>query len=413
MNFLFTKERVYLDYASATPVSSRVERAMKPFWSRLFFNPNGLYKRAVETHTKLDEFRSGIARFFDVASDEVIFTSGGTESDNLAIIGVITEYQQKYPDSIPHIIVSTIEHAAVLETVQFLEMSGQITVSYLPVDATGVVMLESLKDLLTPQTIFVSVMMVNNEIGSIQPISDLVKTVRHFKKHTLGNPHALYPLIHTDASQALLYEEVRISKIGVDMLSCNAGKIYGPKGCGILIKKKRVPILAMMHGGNQEFGLRPGTHPMSLIAGTYEAFMELEEIRQTEVGRLWELRDKFCAELQMRFSHVVINSSRGVCVPGIINISFPGIDSELLLIELDARGIEVSSKSACKYDDPDESYVLRAMKGRGQHEEEGTVRVSIGRYTTRKDLQRCVQALQEVVEKYGKFYSSLEKKNTM
>lgn len=413
MNFLFTKERVYLDYASATPVSPRVEKSMRPFWSRLFFNPNGLYKRAVEAHEKLEGFRAGIARFFDVASDEVIFTSGGTESDNLALLGVVAHYQQSNPDAIPHIIVSSIEHAAILETAQFLQDSGQAHVSYASVDTSGVVNIEHFRSLLNPQTIFVSIMMVNNEIGSVQPISEVVKTVRHFKKHTIGNPHALYPIVHTDASQALLYEEVRLSKIGVDMLSCNAGKIYGPKGCGVLVKKKRIPILSMMHGGNQESGLRPGTHAMSLIAGTHEAFVELQEIREAEVARLWKLRDRLCADLQAAFPQLILNSSRGVCVPGIVNISFPGIESELLLLELDARGIEVSSKSACKYDDPDESYVLRAMQGEGQHEEEGTIRISIGRYTTTQDLTRLLRALEEVIEKYGNFYSSLEKKDTM
>lgn len=413
MNFLFTKERVYLDYASASPVSDRVKNAMKPFLSQWFFNPNGLYTRAVSVREKLDGFRNSIASYFGVAGSEVIFTSGGTESDNLAILGVVSHIQHTRPESVPHIVVSSIEHSAVLETAQFLEQTGSARVSYVPVNDMGVVDLEVLKKSLTPETVLVSVMMVNNEVGSIQPISDVVKSVRHFKKHTLGNPHAVYPLVHTDASQALLYQNVYIPRLGVDMLSCNGGKIYGPKGIGVLVRKKHVPMLSMMHGGGQEFGVRPGTQSVSLIAGIAEAFQETKEIQTQEVERLWRLYDEFVSNLQNKLPQVILNSSRGVCVPGIINISVPGIESELLLLELDTRGFEVSSKSACKYDDPDESYVLRAMKGSGDHEEQGTLRISLGRHTSAKDLKRFVEALSEVIEKYGRFYSSLEKKNSM
>lgn len=413
MNFLFKKDRVYLDYASACPTSDRVKDAMKPFVSQWFFNPNGLYKRAVLVREKIDNFRESIADYFGVAAQEVIFTSGGTESDNLAILGVVSYIQHTHPDSIPHIIVSSIEHSAVLETVLFLEQTGSARVTYVPVSKAGVVDLEVLKKSLTPETVLVSVMMVNNEVGSVQPISDIVKSVRHFKKHTLGNPHALYPLVHTDASQAVLYQEVFVPRLGVDLLSCNGGKIYGPKGIGILVRKKHVPMISMMHGGGQEFGVRPGTQSVPLIAGIAEAFQETKEIQKEELVRLWGLYDNFISHLHSKLPQVVVNSSRGVCVPGVVNMSVPGIESDLLLLELDTRGFEVSSKSACKYDDPDESYVLRAMKGAGSHEEDGTLRVSIGRHTSKKDLERFVQALSEVVEKYGRFYSSLEKNSSM
>jgi cysteine desulfurase len=182
---------------------------MKPFFSQWFFNPNGLYKRAVLVREKIDNFRESIANYFGVAAQEVIFTSGGTESDNLAILGVVSHIQHTHPDSIPHIIVGSIEHSAVLETALFLEQTGSARVTYVPVNEVGVVDLEVLKKSLTPETVLVSVMMVNNEVGSIQPISDIVKSVRHFKKHTLGNPHALYPLVHTDASQAVLYQDFK------------------------------------------------------------------------------------------------------------------------------------------------------------------------------------------------------------
>jgi cysteine desulfurase len=410
MNFLFPNKRIYLDYASTTPVSSSVKRAMDPFWSRFFHNPNGLHKGSVRARKLLDGFRAVTASFFGSHADEVIFTSGGTESDNLAILGSLLAYKKNNPNAIPHIIVSAIEHPAVLEVVRVLEMSGEARVSYLPVDEAGVVLLDECKKVLTPDTVLISLMYVNNEVGTIEPIHELVKLVRHFKKHTLGNPNALYPLVHTDASQALLYQETNIQKLGVDMLSCNGGKIYGPKGVGVLVKKRNVPLEPLVHGGNQEFGFRAGTHALPLIAGMATALSDISKSKEKENKRLTLLHDFLVLELQHRFSDITIHGSLLAKVPGIVNISCQGIESDLLVLELDALGFEVSSKTACKYDDPDESYVLQAMRGDDADEEGGTVRISLGRHTSRGDLRDFLDALGQVLQKYKDFQKKLDKK---
>lgn len=412
MNFLSRNKRIYLDYASTTPVSDNVKRAMNPFWSYIFHNPNGLHSGSVKAKQKLEDFRSRVAKCFKVASQEIIFTSGGTESDNLAILGSVFAYKKNNPNSLPHIIVSVIEHPAVLETARFLEETKEAKVSYIPVDETGVICMDEFKKILTPDTIFISVMYVNNEIGSVQPIHDVVKTVRHFKKYTLQNIHTLYPIVHTDASQALLYQDINIERLGVDMLSCNAGKIYGPKGIGVLVKKQKVPLEPLFHGGNQEFGFRPGTHALSLIAGMTVALEDILSFRDKETTRIAELHDFLVVELQSKFPEIEIHGSMLLKIPGILNFSYPNIESDLLVLELDAHGIEVSSKTACKFDDPHESYVLRAIKGSTFDEDtEGTIRVSIGLYTTKKDIKRFIKVLGLIVTKYKDFYYKLEKKN--
>lgn len=406
MNFLRKNKRIYLDYASTTPVSPEVKRVMDPFWSKFFYNPNGLYKGSVLSRNKLEGFRSKIAKTFGVAGDEVIFTSGGTESDNLAILGAVFAYKKENPGSIPHIIVSAIEHPAVLETARFLEETHEAKVSYAGVDQEGIILVDEIKKNITPETILVSVMYVNNEIGTVQPIHEIVKTVRHFKKHILQNIQSIYPLVHTDASQAVLYEDCNIEKLGVDMLSCNAGKIYGPKGVGLLIKKRRVPLQALFHGGNQEFGYRPGTHALPLIAGLTQAVEDAVAMRPKERERVSELHDFLILELQKNFPNIEIHGSLLSKIPGVLNISYRDIESDLLVLELDALDVEVSSKTACKYDDPEESYVLKAIKGEDVDEEFGTIRISIGRYTNKRDLEKFIHAFGEVVKKYKDFYTA-------
>jgi len=411
MNFLFGKNRIYLDYSSTTPTSKKVQKAMSPFWSGLFYNPNGLYQGSVRNKKLLEGFRTRVGSFFGAHSEEVVFTSGGTESDNLAIIGSLFAYKKNNPNSIPHLIVSLIEHPAVLETAKFLEQTSEARVSYLGVDTSGVVDIDELKKILTPETILVSIMQVNNEIGSVQPIQEIAKILRHFKKHTLANPQALYPLFHTDASQGVLYSETNIQKLGVDMLSCNGGKIYGPKGVGILIKKRNIPLESLFHGGNQEFGFRPGTHSLPLIAGFQMACQELEGLKEKEIDRVGKLHDFLVVTLKTIFPTIEIHGSVTEKIPGIVSMSYPDIESDILVLELDALGFDVSSKTACKYDDPNESYVLKAIKGVGLNEEWGTLRVSIGRDTSLQDLKRFIEALKQVIDKYKSFYKTLEKKD--
>jgi cysteine desulfurase len=213
--------------------------------------------------------------------------------------------------------------------------------------------------------------------------------------------------VHTDASQAVLYQDCNIEKLGVDMLSCNAGKIYGPKGIGILVKKRRAPLQSLFHGGNQEFGHRPGTHALPLIAGMTSSLEEAVSLRKKEYERVSKLHDFLILELQTKFPEVEIHGSLTSKIPGVLNISYPNIESDLLVLELDALDIEVSSKTACKYDDPNESYVLKALQGETANGEFGTIRVSIGRYTNEKDLKKFVEAFEFVVKKYNDFNKTI------
>lgn len=393
--------RLYLDHASATPMDGRVVKAMTPYMTTDFANPSSLYGEGVRVKHAVRDARESIAQIFGVSSGEIIFTSGGTESDNLAIFGVI---ERAYAQGItnPHIITTNIEHSAVLETCRALESRGRATVTYVAVDSNGIVDPRAIKDALTPSTTFVSVMYANNEIGTVQPIQEIAKIIRHYNKQN----SKLKTLFHTDAAQAVQYLPIRIDSLGVDMLSCNGSKIYGPKGVGILVKKRHVELEPMVYGGNQEHKLRAGTEHVSGAVGIASALQLSEELKEKEYARLEKIRDYFFTIIKKAIAEVVINGDTKERLPNNINISIPGIDSELLVIELGARGILVSSKSACKSDDPNESYVLSAIhQARVVHNsnDEGSIRMSLGRSTSKKDMDRASKALVEILEKYSRF----------
>jgi cysteine desulfurase len=414
MKINFRKQSsVYLDYASTTPVSKEVILAMNKFWTKHFHNPNGLYQASVDSHNYIEGFRKKIASHFDVRAQEVVFTSGGTESDNLAIQGVVYAFLKNNKTVTPHVIVSSIEHPAVLECVTNLEKQKKIQVSVIPVLGSGVIDISALKKEITKKTILVSVMHVNNEIGVIQPVKEISKIIRHFKKNTLGSHNSVYPLLHTDASQSIAYCDTSLHALGFDLLSCNAGKIYGPKGAGLLIIRKHVPIESIFFGGNQEFSIRPGTQALPLIAGFSQALEDVLSHKDRESERLREYKKYLYKFFVERYPEVIINGSQdeSLSVPSILNISYPHIESDLLVIELDHKGFCVSSKTACKYDNPDESYVLQALRPEMNDSPEayGTLRISFGRYTKKRDIVAFTKAFSDVVDKYQKFQSVLEK----
>lgn len=398
---------VYLDHASATPADVQVIKAMSPYLAIDFANPSSLYTEGVRVKHAVRDAREFIAQTFGVSSREIIFTSGGTESDNLAIFGVV-ENAHIQGIAMPHIVTTNIEHSAVLETCRALESRGRATVTYVAVDSNGIINPRALKDALIPSTVLVSVMYANNEIGTIQPIQEIAKIIRHFKKNRTSDFSLAtnYPYFHTDAAQAVQYLPIRMDSLGVDMLSCNGSKIYGPKGVGVLVKKTHVQIEPMVYGGNQEYKFRAGTENVSGIVGIAEAFRLSEKMKEKESTRLEKIRDYFFTIIKKTIPQVIINGDEKERLPNNINISIPHIDSELLVIELGARGILVSSKSACKSDDPNESYVLDAIhQARPDHnsENEGSIRISLGRSTVKKDMDRVVGALVEIFEKYSRF----------
>jgi cysteine desulfurase len=397
--FKKSKKSVYLDYAAATPIDENVLKVMASC-DLLFANPSAIHSAGVKAHALIENARKSIAQCMFAHSDEIIFTGSGTESDALAIIGTVRAYKKGRP----HIVTTNIEHPAVLENCRMLERNGEAEVTYVKVNANGIIEIKEIKDALKDNTILVSIMYANNEIGTVQPIMEIAKVIRHFRKSNNTN----LPLFHSDACQAMNYLPTEnIEKLGVDLLTFNSSKIYGPKGIGVLYKKRGVVLELLYQGGGQEFGLRSGTENTSAIVGIAQALEETNKIKEKESTRLIKLRD-YGIEKLLKLSknsgyEIILNGDEINRLPNNINISISDISSELLVIELDAKGIEVSAKSACKSDEPDESYVITALRqaqGIPINTTDGSLRISLGRQTKKSDIDALVTALADILKKY-------------
>jgi len=427
---MFRNKNIYLDYASATPIDKSVARKMALYECNFFTNSSAIHQEGVKVRNVIEESRNKIAKLINAHNDEIIFTGSGTESVALALLGLIKNYElriknenSEFEYKKPHIITTKIEHPAVLENCKMLEESGEAEVTYISVDKSGIVNLEELKDSLKENTVLVSVMYANNEIGTVQPIQEIAKIIRHFKKNYLtpalskgeGAPSPLgkagdgvFPVFHTDACQAMnyLYTE-NIEKLGVDLMSFNSSKIYGPKGIGVLYKKRGVKLSPLYAGGGQEFGLHSGTESVSLIAGLAEAFSITNKIKQKESERLTKIRDygikKLLSLSGVSGYKIILNGDKTNRLPNNINISVLGISSELLVIELSARGIFVSEKSACKSDDHNKSYVIDAIRKiclKDGSEVGGSLRISLGRANKMSDMDVLYRGLKNILKKY-------------
>ncbi len=371
-------------------------------------NPSAIHALGVPEKLKLEEARSAAAEVLGAQPSEIIFTSGATESNNLAILGLMHLGPRKEGSnkmSLPHIVTTNIEHASVLEVCKYLERSNRARVTYVPVEPNGIVDPKRIKQALTSETILVSVMYANNEIGTIQPIQEIAKEIRHFNKI---NPNKIF--FHTDAVQAVNYLPIGVPQLGVDLMSLNSSKIYGPKGIGALYIKKNTPLSPIMFGGEQEFGLRPGTENVSLAAEFAQALKEAEKIKQKEVARLIKLRDYFIAQIyknsKIAQSSVIFNGDKEKRLPNNVNITFPNIPSDLLVIELSAKGIMASEKSACKAGDGKGSHVIEAIRriqGKTLYED-GSLRFSFGRETTKQDIDYAIKSLAGILTKLKKWY---------
>lgn len=433
----FNKKNIYLDYAGATPIDKGVLKVLHKTEKKFFANGSAIYNPGIKVRETIEESRLNIAKVINAHSDEIIFTGSGTESDALAIFGVVYNYlkQKKDKGGKPHIITSAIEHPAVLENVRLLEERGLIEATYLPVLENGIIDLDILKDSLKDNTILVSVMYANNEIGTIQPIEEIAKIIRHFRKtkqekqndffgsspacndvatsgrdegglgaRSLKN-HFVFPVFHTDACQAMNYLFTEnIEKLGVDLLSFNSSKIYGPKGIGVLYKKRNIVLDPLYSGGGQEFGLRSGTESVSLIRALDIAFQKTNKIKNKENKRLEKIRDYGIKEIlkisdQTKYK-IILNGDKDKRLPNNINISISDIPSELFVIELSALGIYVSEKSACKSESDEGSYVIKAIR-RGDDPFGGSIRITLGRQTRKKDMDTLKKAILKILSKYS------------
>ncbi len=401
---LFKKEKnnIYLDYTAATPVREEVIKEMQKAF-QFFANPGSLHKDGLEAKKFLSLCRERIARSLRSRADEIIFTATGTESINLAIRGVVNNFLQNNKDVKPHIITSKIEHSAVLETFSALEKEGLVEVSYISVDEKGSVNLKEFKNLLKEETILVSIIHAHNEIGTIQDIKEISKAIRHFKKFEKGDAKSVYPLLHTDASQSFAFTEIEMNTFPVDLLTFNSSKIYGPKGVALLFVRKGTPISPIVFGGSQERGLRAGTEDLVSISGFTKAIELIALERKDESARLKNLQDYFFKKSGEVFGDKLrINGSREERTPNNINISFKNFESELLVIELDAKGISVSSKSACDESAGDESSVMIELYP-GEDARIGGLRISLGKYTKKSDIDYLLKSLEQILEKYKNF----------
>jgi cysteine desulfurase len=396
-------KRVYLDHAAATPVDPGVLRAMEPYWTLCAGNPSAVHAEGVAAQKAVASSRARIATLLGARPDEIIFTSGATESANLALVGAVRAWRVAHPNRTPHLVISAIEHAAVIEAAEMLRAKGA-RVDILPCNAEGVVSPEMLAPLLSVDTVLVSVMLANNEIGTIQPLAQYAKVIRKWKRDIRQVTRDMrardddrYPLLHSDATQAMNYLPVEIPSLGVDMLTWNAAKIYGPKGIGALFVARGTPLTPLIVGGGHERGVRAGTENVPGIVGFAEALAQAVDMRDGEAERLRELRDEFLRELQARFSDMIVNGTTRERLPNNINISFPDIDHEFLVLALDARGFAVSAKSACGEQEFDVSHVLVALREAEQSDAPRSgLRITLGRGSDRHVIPPFVEALVEI-----------------
>ena len=404
---LFSK-RVFLDYAATTPVDSRVLRAMKPFFTSRFANPLSYYQEGLNASVALEKARQDVATLVGVKDTEVIFTGSGTESDNLALSGVLagiakddSHLFEMWKGKVPHIVTTAVEHPAILETAKELEKSGRATVTFLPVQENGAVNTSHIQNVLNENTLIVSVMYVNNEIGSINSLRDVAREVRKFK-NKIGRRQDEAPYIHTDASQAPCFLDVRMDRLGVDMMTLDGSKIYGPKGVGCFIKKSYVPCASIMYGGNQEFGLRPSTHNVPLIVGFSTALKLAVTNHEKENARIAKLQTLFIETLQSVIPEAVLNGGIKNRIANNINICVPGLNSEFAVIQLDEFGVACSAMTSCKStSEQARSYVVDAL---GASCGASSLRFTLGRKTSASDIRYAIKMLRKVIDlqKLGK-----------
>jgi cysteine desulfurase len=379
--------QVYLDHAATTALDPRVCEAMLPYLGQACGNPSSFHSIGKQAKDAVDAARERIAKLLGARADEILFTSGGTESDNLAILGFARANKEKGR----HLVTTTIEHQAVLEAMLHLEKKEGFEVTYVSVDRDGLVDPEAIERAIRPDTILVSVMAANNEIGTIEPIAEIGNKIQ--KKRGAN----LYPVFHTDACQASGVFDLNIQKLHVDLLTLNGSKIYGPKGAGVLYAKRGLKLQPLQFGGAQERGLRPGTENVAGIVGLAKAFEIAQACREDEAARLIPLRDKLIKGI-LQISKTRLNGHRIERLPNNVNVSILDIEGEALLLYLDAQGVYASTGSACTSASLDPSHVILAL-GLPYEVAHGSMRFTLGRSTTEEDIDYVLEVLPPLVAK--------------
>ncbi len=389
---------VYMDHAATTPVDKQVLKAMLPFFDTYYGNPSSLHAPGQRANASVIDARNSVAEQLNAHADEMIFCSGGTESDNLAIFGTInsstaelTKKQGK--NSVPHVITSEIEHPAVLEPLLKLKYKCLIELTQIKPDIKGVVAVSDVMQAIKDTTVLITIMYANNEIGTIQPIAEIGKAIL---KHRKAN-ESVYPYFHSDACQAAGYLDLNVEKLHVDLLTLNGGKIYGPKGIGLLFVRRGLKIEPQVYGGGQERRLRSGTENVPGIVGLAKALELAQAKREKESARLTKLRDRLMSGL-LKIEKTRLNGDAKNRLPNNVNISFMDIEGEAAMLYLDAKGVYSSTGSACASTSLDPSHVILAL-GMSYEAAHGSMRFTLGQSTTQKDVDYVIKIMPDIVKR--------------
>jgi cysteine desulfurase len=388
---------IYFDHAATTPCSKVVIDAMQPYFSEKFGNPSSIYAVGREAREAITESRETVAKLLGAQkSSEIIFTSGATESNNLALKGVAF-YASQVLGIKPHIIASSVEHHCVLDTAKYLSKYFDFEVTFLPVNKEGLVNPKDVTSAIKDNTVIVSVMYGNNEMGALQPIAKIGEAVKEARESRKTDTPIYF---HTDAVQAFQYFDCNVDDLGVDLLSLTGHKFYGPKGVGLMYVRNGVKLLPQQQGGAQERGVRAGTENVPYIIGMAKAMLDADKNRKTNYKEISELRDYLITRITKEIPEVELlgpkeNKDR---LPHIVSLIFKRIEGESILINLDMKGISASSGSACTSGSLEPSHVTKAM-GYGDMEAHGAVRFSLGKLNKKEDVDKLMEILPSVAEK--------------
>jgi cysteine desulfurase len=403
-------KRIYLDYAATTPVDKKVLGAMLPYFNEKYGNAMSLHSFGKEAAEAVEKSRMQVARFFGAEKEEIIFTSGATESNNLAIKGILKAYWSNKEHKIkPHIITSSFEHHCVLDACNDAQKEGLAEVSLIKPNEDGLIKISDVEKAIKNETILVSIMYVNNEIGTVQPINAIGNLIEKINKtRTIKKQAKLF--FHTDATQAINYFNCNVNKLGVDLLSMSAHKIYGPKGIGTLYIKKGTPIMRIQDGGDQEKSKRAGTHNVPGIVGLGEAIDQIKNPgsrlihlgqKKSKVNDIANSRDYLIEKILTEIPNAKLNGSKKFRSPNNANFTFKNIEGESLILMLDNEGIAASTGSACSTGSLQPSHVLLSI-GLKPEEAHGSLRLTLGKYTTKKEIDIVVVKLKNIISNLRK-----------
>lgn len=383
-----TSRIVYLDHAATTPVDKDVLRVMLPYFSKWYGNPSALNQQGLIANGAINDSRRVIAQILGTLSSNIIFCSGGTESDNLAVYGICYA-NQSYGK---HIVTTPVEHSAILEPLEDLVKKGW-EVTFVKVNKDGMVDPRDVYAAIRPDTVLVSVMYANNEIGTIEPIVDIGKSILHYRKEHSSS----YPYFHTDACQAAPYLDLNVERLHVDLLTLNGGKIYGPKGIGLLFVRRGIVLHPLLRGGNQEGMIRAGTENVPGIVGLAKALEVSQKKKREETERLAKLSHYFYKKLQQFFPGIILHGPPigEFRLVNNLHVYFPNAEADKLLLYLDAYGIMCSAKSACHTNSLNQSHVLKAI-GLSFEEAKQSIRFSLGKSSTKMDIDYVINVLKQL-----------------